>query len=75
VAGLGRGTPADVQLQRHAGLTRDSVKRVRDVRQAHAVAAIINEHYPLLPFRPEHLACFPRRAADLGADADFFRLP
>ncbi len=54
--------------------TRDPVKRVRDVQQAHAVAAIINEHYPLLPFRPEHLACFPRRAADLGADADFFRL-
>jgi len=50
------------------------VKRVRDVQQDHAVTAIINEHYPLLPFRPEHLACFPRQAADLGADADFFRL-
>ena len=55
--------------------TRDPVKRVRDVQQAHAVAGIVNEHYPLLPFRPEHLACFPKRAADLGADAAFFRLP
>ena len=54
--------------------TRDPVKRVRDVQQARAVSEIVNEHYPLLPFRPEHLACFPKRAADLGADADFFRL-
>lgn len=54
--------------------TRDPLKRARDVEQAHAVAGIVNDHYPLLPFEPEHLACFPKRAADLGAAADFFRL-
>lgn len=54
--------------------TRDPLKRGRDVQQARAVAAIVNDHYPLLPFEPEHLTCFPKRVADLGADAAFFRL-
>lgn len=53
--------------------TRDPLKRARDVQQAHAVAAIVNDHYPMLPFEPEHLTCFPKQAADLGADAAFFR--
>lgn len=52
--------------------TRDPLKRARDVEQAHAVAGIVHEHLPLLAFEPEHLACFPKQAADLGAAADFF---
>ena len=52
--------------------TRDPLKRARDVQQAHAVAAIVNDHLPLLPFEPEHLSCFPKAAADLAAAASFF---
>lgn len=54
--------------------TRDPLKRARDVEQAHTVADILSDHYPLLPFEPEHLACFPKRAADLGAAANFFKM-
>jgi hypothetical protein len=49
------------------------VKRRRDAAQARAVAAIVQGYLPQLPFRPEHLTSFPKRAIDLAAqDADPF---
>jgi hypothetical protein len=53
---------------------RDPLKRARDVQQAKAVAGIVNEYMPNLPFEPEHLTCFPRRATDLALEAEFFKL-
>ena len=53
--------------------TRDPAKRARDVAQAHAVAEIVNDHLPALPFEPEHLTCFPRRATKLGEEANLFQ--
>ncbi len=52
--------------------TRSPVKRLRDVAQAHAVAAIVHRYLPMLPFEPEHLTCFPKEAAELAEEADFF---
>ena len=52
---------------------RDPLKRARDVAQAHAVAEIVNEHLPALPFEPEHLACFPLEATQLGRDVNLFQ--
>jgi len=54
--------------------TREPLKRARDIEQAKTVAAMVNDHMPNLPFEPEHLACFPRRATNLAADNNFFRL-
>ena len=54
--------------------TREALKRARDTGQAKTVAAIVNGHMPNLPFEPEHMACFPRMAADLAAENHFFRM-
>ena len=54
--------------------TREPLKRVRDIEQAKTVAAMVNGHMANLPFEPEHLACFPRRATNLAMDNNFFRL-
>ena len=52
--------------------TRDPLKRARDVAQARAVAEIVNGHLPALPFEPEHMAYFPRRATEFAVNADLF---
>lgn len=55
--------------------TRDPVKKVRDIAQAEAVARIVHQYLPQLPFEPEHLSSFPKAAIDLASDRSdpFFR--
>ena len=55
--------------------TRDPIKKVRDVAQAEAVAAIVHRYLPQFPFEPEHLSSFPKAAIDLARDRSdpFFR--
>lgn len=44
--------------------TREPVKRARDRAQAEAVATIVHEWMPHLPFEPEHLTCFPLKVIE-----------
>lgn len=54
---------------------RDPVKKSRDIAQAHTVATIVHGYLPHLPFRPEHVTCFPLPVIDLAREGDdsFFR--
>lgn len=53
--------------------SREVVKRARDRAQAEAVAALVRERMPNLPFEPEHLTCFPLEAINVArAQVDSF---
>lgn len=50
--------------------TRDPVKKLRDVMQAHAVAEIVHNYIPQLPFEAEQMKFFPRKVVDLGSEIE-----
>ena len=59
-----------------AALDRDPAKRDRDVAQAEAVARLVVDRLPQLPFEPEHLKCFPKAVVDMASEGDdpFFKV-
>jgi hypothetical protein len=55
--------------------TRDPVKRDRDVGQAYAVAEIVREYLPNLPFTQSELQMFPEEVRRLAVDSGLIRSP
>jgi hypothetical protein len=55
--------------------TRDPVKRGRDVGQAYAVAEIVQEYLPNLPFTKAELQMFPEEVRRLAVDSGLIRSP